>query len=235
MSLARTLGLGHRSGRAQAGAPARRAGDLCRVLKRCKTGPPRRDAPARRRSALSALGRNGASIDCGTEGPLERPPAATLENPRISLKTWPLRKAIHDRGTRRLPFYCLRRTPAHVPRPSTTCFATPCASGAIPTANLGFPAVSNATRGQKARPFRSRIFSFLRVLYRLGAPDGRPNIDAPRHGRAVKDLAARQAFRPVPPARLEGHDRGPCPFRSARLPAGSFFRVLHLPARRAGC
>ena len=52
------------------------------------------------------LGRNGA---CQTA---EEPPASALEATDF-LKTWALRKTIHDRE-RGACFYCLRRTPANV-------------------------------------------------------------------------------------------------------------------------
>src|SRR5438093_8693627 len=62
-------------------------------------------------------GKNGASLVVGVvgvraTGAAGEPPAATLETTDF-LKTWALRKTIHDRE-RGACFYCLRRTPANV-------------------------------------------------------------------------------------------------------------------------
>src|ERR1700738_2377093 len=58
------------------------------------------------------LHKNGASTAVGAAGSAGEPPASTLEATDF-LKTWALRKAIHDRE-RGACFYCLRRTPANV-------------------------------------------------------------------------------------------------------------------------
>src|SRR5947199_8074130 len=103
MSLARTLGLAIGAAR----QAVRRLDELgtLRVLKRCKTGHlVEMRLPEKIRAARP--GKNGASRAA------EEPPAATLETTDF-LKTWALRKTIHDRE-RGACFYCLRRTPAHV-------------------------------------------------------------------------------------------------------------------------
>jgi hypothetical protein len=106
MSLARTLGLSIGAAR----QAVRRLDELgaLRVLKRSKTG---HLAEMRLPEKIRAIreGKNGASRATGTAG---EPPASTLETTDF-LKTWALRKAIHDRE-RGACFYCLRRTPAHV-------------------------------------------------------------------------------------------------------------------------
>src|SRR5260370_10981705 len=111
MSLARTLGL--------AIGPARQAvrrldelGAL-RVLERSKTGHLVEMRLPEKIRALR-MGRNGASmaVGVGTTGAVGEPPASTLETADF-LKTWALRKTIHDRE-RGACFYCLRRTPANV-------------------------------------------------------------------------------------------------------------------------
>src|SRR5258708_24984870 len=87
MALARTLGLSIGAAR----HAARRLDELgvLRVLKRSKTG---HLAEMRLPQKIRAIriGRNGASRDAG------EPPASTLEATDF-LKTWELRKAIHDR------------------------------------------------------------------------------------------------------------------------------------------
>jgi hypothetical protein len=106
MALARTLGLSIGAAR----QAVRRLDELgaLRVLKRSKTG---HLAEMRLPEKIRAIreGKNGASRATGTAG---EPPASTLETTDF-LKTWALRKAIHDRE-RGACFYCLRRTPAHV-------------------------------------------------------------------------------------------------------------------------
>src|SRR6266849_9446256 len=103
MSLARTLGLSVGPVR-QAVRRLDEMGAL-RVLERSQTGHmvemrlPEKIRAVRR-------GKNGASRAAG------EPPAATLETTDF-LKTWALRKAIHDRE-RGACFYCLRRTLANV-------------------------------------------------------------------------------------------------------------------------
>ncbi|PYT64245.1 MAG: hypothetical protein DMG35_01005, partial [Acidobacteria bacterium] len=106
MSLARTLGLSIGPVR----QAVRRLDELgaLRVLERSKTG---HLVEMRLPEKIRAIrpGRNGAS---GATGAAGEPPASTLETTDF-LKTWALRKAIHDRE-RGACFYCLRRTPANV-------------------------------------------------------------------------------------------------------------------------
>ena len=134
MALARTLGLSIGAAR----QAVRRLDELgtLRVLERSKNG---HLAEMRLPEKIRALRRskNGPS---GNAGEL---PAATLET-KDFLKTWVLRKAIHDRE-RGACFYCLRRTPANVHCLDHVVPA--CASAAIPTATW-FPAVSNAIRAR---------------------------------------------------------------------------------------
>src|SRR5258708_5247093 len=107
MSLARTLGLAIGAAR----QAVRRLDELgtLRVLKRCKTGHlVEMRLPEKIRAVR--LGRNGASMTVELRAAGE-PPASTLETTDF-LKTWALRKAIHDRE-RRACFYSLRRTPAN--------------------------------------------------------------------------------------------------------------------------
>jgi HNH endonuclease len=114
IALARTLGLSIGAAR----QAVRRLDELgaLRVLKRSKTG---HLAEMRLPEKIRAVrqGKNGASMamGVGTTGAMKaagEPPSATLESTDF-LKTWALRKAIHDRE-RGACFYCLRRTPAHV-------------------------------------------------------------------------------------------------------------------------
>src|SRR5467141_2402397 len=79
-----------------------------RLLERSKTG---HLVEMRLPEQIRALrpGKNGAS---GATGAAGEPPASTLQTSDF-LKTWALRKTIHDRE-RGACFYCLRRTPANV-------------------------------------------------------------------------------------------------------------------------
>jgi hypothetical protein len=172
MSLARTLGLSIGPVR----QAVRRLDELgaLRVLERSKTG---HLVEMRLPEKIRALrpGKNGASVAVGAAG---EPPAATLESTDF-LKTWALRKAIHDRE-RGACFYCLRRTPANVHG----------LDHVVPRVRFGRNSYRNLVscclecNSRKGdRPARD----FLRTLYRLGrlTPaelDGRL--------RAVKDLAA---------------------------------------------
>jgi 5-methylcytosine-specific restriction endonuclease McrA len=149
-----------------------------RLLERSKTG---HLVEMRLPEQIRAIrpGRNGASLDAG------EPPASTLEATDF-LKTWALRKAIHDRE-RGACFYCLRRTPANVQ----------CLDHVVPRARFGRNSYRNLVsscmecntrKGDRPAP------DFLRTLYRLGrlTPaelDGRL--------RALKDLAAGK-LRPPP-------------------------------------
>ncbi len=121
------------------------------------------------------LRKNGALVATGAAG---QPPAASLETTDF-LKTWALRKAIHDRE-RGACFYCLRRTPANVQ----------CLDHVVPRVRFGRNSYRNLVscciecntrKGERPAP------DFLRTLYRQGrlTPaelDGRL--------RALKDLAA---------------------------------------------
>src|SRR5438445_4575604 len=178
MSLARDLGLSNGPVR----QAVRRLDELgaLRLLERSKTG---HLVEMRLPEQIRALrpGKNGAS------GAAEEPPASALEATDF-LKTWALRKSIHDRE-RGACFYCLRRTPAHV-----QCF-----DHVVPRARFGRNSYRilvscciecNTRKGD--RPVRD----FLRTIYRQGrlTPaelDGRL--------RALKDLAAGK-LRPALPA-----------------------------------
>ena len=180
MALARTLGLAIGATR----QAVRRLDELgtLGVLKRCKTGHlVEMRLPEKIRAARP--GKNGASLVVGVvgvraTGAAGEPPAATLETTDF-LKTWALRKTIHDRE-RGACFYCLRRTPAHVHG----------LDHVVPRVRLGRNSYRNLVscchecNSRKGdRPARD----FLRTLYRLGRLtaaelDGRL--------RALKDLAA---------------------------------------------
>jgi hypothetical protein len=175
MSLAPTLGLSVGPVR----QAVRRLDELgaLRVLERSQTGHlvemrlPEKIRAVRR-------GKNGATLATGAVGAAGEPPAATLETTDF-LKTWALRKTIHDRE-RGACFYCLRRTPAHVQ----------CLDHVVPRVRFGRNSYRNlvsccieCNTRKGDRPARD----FLRTLYRQGrlTPaelDGRL--------RALKDLAA---------------------------------------------
>jgi hypothetical protein len=183
MAMARTLGLAIGAARQS----VRRLDELgaLRVLKRNKTG---HLVEMRLPEKIRALrgGRNGALLSTGAVGlgttralgAAGEPPAATLETTDF-LKTWELRKAIHDRE-RGACFYCLRRTPAHVH----------CLDHVVPRVRFGRNSYRNLVscclecntrKGDRPAP------DFLRTLYRKGRLtsaelDGRL--------RALKDLAA---------------------------------------------
>ena len=134
MALARDLGLAIGAAR----QAVRRLDELgaLRVLERSKSG---HLAVMRMPEKIRAvrLRKNDAFHVAG------EPPAATLETTDF-LKSWALRKAIHDREAApvftafaALPLTCIAST--------TSCHA--CASGAIPTATW-FPVVSSATRAR---------------------------------------------------------------------------------------
>jgi len=177
MALARTLGLAIGATR----QAVRRLDELgtLGVLKRCKTGHlVEMRLPEKIRAARP--GKNGASlvVEVVGMGAAGEPPASTLETTDF-LKTWALRKSIHDRE-RGACFYCLRRTPAHVHG----------LDHVVPRVRLGRNSYRNLVscchecNSRKGdRPARD----FLRTLYRLGRLtaaelDGRL--------RALKDLAA---------------------------------------------
>jgi len=175
MSLARTLGISIGPVR----QAVRRLDELgtLRVLKRSKTG---HLAEMRLPEKIRAIrpGRNGATLARGATGAAGEPPASALEATDF-LKTWALRKSIHDRE-RGACFYCLRRTPANVHG----------LDHVVPRVRFGRNSYRNlvscclecnSRKGDRAAP------DFLRTLYRLGRLtaaelDGRL--------RALKGLAA---------------------------------------------
>jgi 5-methylcytosine-specific restriction endonuclease McrA len=181
MALARTLGLSIGAAR----HAVRRLDELgaLRVLKRNKTG---HLAEMRLPEKIRAIrqGKNGAFVITQAVGAAGEPPAATIEATDF-LKTWALRKAIHDRG-RGACFYCLRRTPANVQ----------CLDHVVPRARFGRNSYRNLVsscmecntrKGDRPAP------DFLRTLYRLGRLTP-AELDA--RLRALKDLAAGK-LRPV--------------------------------------
>jgi hypothetical protein len=189
MALARTLGLSIGAAR----QAVRRLDELgaLRVLERSKSGHLAEMRLPEKIRALR-LGKNGAllitgGVGVGTTGAAGEPPAATLETTDF-LKTWALRKAIHDRE-RGACFYCLRRTPANVQ----------CLDHVVPRVRFGRNSYRNlvscciecnSRKGDRAAP------DFLRTLYRLGRLTP-AKLDA--RLRALKDLAAGK-FRPSLPS-----------------------------------
>jgi 5-methylcytosine-specific restriction endonuclease McrA len=166
-SLARTLGLCIGVAR----QAVRRLDELgaLRVLERSKTG---HLAEMRLPEKIRALRRYYAS-----QAAVE-PPAAKLEATDF-MKTWALRKAIHDRE-RGACFYCLRRTPAHVHG----------LDHVVPRVRFGRNSYRNLVsscmecntrKGDRPAP------DFLRTLYRQGRLTP-AELDA--RLRALKDLAA---------------------------------------------
>jgi 5-methylcytosine-specific restriction endonuclease McrA len=114
----------------------------------------------------------------GASQAAEEPPASALESTDF-LKTWALRKTIHDRE-RGACFYCLRRTPANVQR----------LDHVVPRARFGRNSYRNLVsscmecntrKGDRPAP------DFLRTLYRQGRLTP-AELDA--RLRALKDLAA---------------------------------------------
>ncbi len=174
MSLARTLGLAIGATR----QAVRRLDELgtLRVLERSKTG---HLVEMRLPEKIRALrpGKNGATLATGAVGAAGEPPASTIETTDF-LKTWALRKTIHDRE-RGACFYCLRRTPANVQ----------CLDHVVPRVRLGRNSYRNLVscciecntrKGDRPVP------DFLRTLYRLGRLTP-AELDA--RLRALKDLA----------------------------------------------
>jgi 5-methylcytosine-specific restriction endonuclease McrA len=177
LALARTLNLAPGATR----HAVRRLDELgaLRVVKRGKTG---HLVEMRLPEKIRAIrtGKNGAF-------PLaEELPAATLETTDF-MKTWPLRRSIHDRE-RGACFYCLRHSPAKVH----------CIDHVVPRVRCGRNSYRNLVsccldcNSRKGdRPARD----FLRTLYRLGRVTP-AELDA--RLRALKDLAAGK-LRPVVP------------------------------------
>ena len=180
MALARTLRLSIGATR----YAVRRLDELgaLRVLERNKTGHlVEMRLPEKIRAARP--GKNGASLVVGVvgvraTGAAGEPPAATLETTDF-LKTWALRKTIHDRE-RGACFYCLRRTPANVR----------CLDHVVPRVRFGRNSYRNLVscclecntrKGDRAAP------DFLRTLYRQGRLTS-AELDA--RLRSLKDVAA---------------------------------------------
>ena len=182
MALARTLGLSIGAAR----QAVRRLDELgaLRVLERSKSG---HLAEMRLPEKIRAIrpGKNGAlamgAVGLGAAG---EPPASTLESTDF-LKTWALRKTIHDRE-RGACFYCLRRAPGKVR----------CLDHVVPRVRFGRNSYRNLVscclecntrKGDRPAP------DFLRTLYRQGRLTP-AELDA--RLRALKDLAAGK-LRPV--------------------------------------
>jgi hypothetical protein len=145
-----------------------------RVLERSKSG---HLAEMRLPEKIRAIrpGKNGALVATEAAG---QPPAPTLETTDF-LKTWALRKAIHDRE-RGACFYCLRRTPANVR----------CLDHVVPRVRFGRNSYRNlvscciecnSRKGDRPVP------DFLRTLYRQGRLTP---AELDTRLRALKDLAA---------------------------------------------
>src|SRR5258708_6198260 len=173
MAMARTLGLSIGAAR----QAVRRLDELgtLRVLERSKTGhlvemrlPEKIRAIRRgRKGAFFTTGAAGVAGSVGAGGMgttggvggAGEPPAATIETTDF-LKTWALRKAIHDRE-RGACFYCLRRTLANVR----------CLDHVVPRVRFGRNSYRNLVscciecntrKGDRPAP------DFLRTLYRQG-------------------------------------------------------------------
>src|SRR5216684_5845 len=188
MALARTLGLSIGAAR----QAVRRLDELgaLRVRERSKSGYL---AEMRLPENIHAirLRKNGASMAvgvgaAGAAGAAGEPSASTLETTDF-LKTWALRKAIHDRE-RGACFYCLRRTPANVQ----------CLDHVVPRVRFGRHSYRNLVScciECNTRKGDRPAADFLRTLYRQGRLtaaelDGRL--------RALKDLAAGKLRPPLP-------------------------------------
>jgi len=181
MSVARDLGLSLGPVR----QAVRRLDELgaLRLLERSKTG---HLVEMRLHEQIRAVhpGKNGAS---GATGAAGEAPASTLETTDF-LKSWALRKTIHDRE-RGACFYCLRRTPANVQ----------CLDHVVPRVRFGRNSYRNlvsccieCNTRKNDRP----VPDFLRTLYRLGRLTP-AELDA--RLRALKDLAAGK-LRPLLPS-----------------------------------
>jgi hypothetical protein len=181
MALARTLGLSIGAAR-QAVSRLDELGAL-RVLERSKSG---HLAEMRLPEKIRAIrpGKNGALVATEAAG---QPPASTLETTDF-LKTWALRKAIHDRE-RGACFYCLRRTPANVR----------CLDHVVPRVRFGRNSYRNLVScciECNTRKGDRPAADFLRTLYRQGRLTP---AELDTRLRALKDLAAGK-FRPALPS-----------------------------------
>jgi hypothetical protein len=172
MSVARDLGLSNGPVR----QAVRRLDELgaLRLLERSKTGHfVEMRLPEQIRATRPV--KDGAS---GATGAAGEPPASKLEATDF-LKTWALRKSIHDRE-RGACFYCLRRTPAHVQ----------CLDHVVPRARCGRHSYRNLVSCCMECNFHKNdrpAPDFLRTLYRQGRLTP-AELDA--RLRALKDLAA---------------------------------------------
>jgi len=142
-----------------------------RLLERSKTG---HLVEMRLPEQIRALrpGKSGASRDA------DESPAAALEAMDL-MKTWTLRKTIHDRE-RGACFYCLRRTPSHIR----------CLDHVVPRVRFGRNSYRNLVSSCTECNFRKAdrpARDFLRTLYRQGRLTP-AELDA--RLRALKDLAA---------------------------------------------
>jgi 5-methylcytosine-specific restriction endonuclease McrA len=177
IALARTLGLSFGAAR----QAVRRLDELgaLRVIERSKRGhlaemrvPEKiRAIRLHKNDALEALGAAGV-------GAAGEPAASSLETTDF-LKTWALRKAIHDREGGAC-FYCLRRTPGKVR----------CLDHVVPRVRFGRNSYRNLVscciecntrKGDRPAP------DFLRTLYRLGRLTP---AELDTRLRALKELAA---------------------------------------------
>ena len=179
MALARTLGLSIGAAR----QAVRRLDELgaLRVLERSKSGHlAEMRLPEKIRAIRLHKNDTAIVVAVGTAGlgAAGEAPASTLETTDF-LKTWALRKAIHDRE-RGACFYCLRRTPGNVR----------CLDHVVPRVRFGRNSYRNLVscciecntrKGDRPAP------DFLRTLYRQGRLTP-AELDA--RLRALKDLAA---------------------------------------------
>lgn len=169
MSVARVLGLSNGPVR-QAVRRLDEMGAL-RLLERSKTG---HLVEMRLPQQIRALrpAKNGAPLAA------DDPAASALESTDF-MKTWALRKSIHDRE-RHSCFYCLRRTPSHVQ----------CVDHVVPRVRFGRNSYRNLVSCCMECNFRKNdtpARDFLRTLYRQGRLTA-AELDA--RLSALKDLAA---------------------------------------------
>ena len=160
-----------------------------RNLRPAKGGIAARRLPARRGRSFLHHEPRGATRHFlkGASHAAEGPHASAIESTDF-LKTWALRKSIHDRE-RGACFYCLRRTPAHVQ----------CLDHVVPRARFGRNSYRNLVSCcMECNPRKGDhpASNFLRTLYRQGRLTP-AELDA--RLRALKDLAAGK-LRPVLPS-----------------------------------
>lgn len=150
-----------------------------RVLKRSKTGHCAEMCMPERIRAIRGGGTDALrAVGMGTTGAGAEQLAPTIETTDF-LKTWELRKAIHDRD-RGACFYCLRRTPANVR----------CLDHVVPRVLFGHNSYRNLVScclECNSRKRDRRAADFLRTLYRQGRLTP---AELDTRLRALKDLAA---------------------------------------------